>query len=110
MHQQISSCSHAVIFRFAQVEGRAGYTSPERQTEVLYFFMTKFSTARLSRDFVFVLFVCGLLAASSYAQAPQKAAPSDASSSAQHGISLAAKGRCQEALPLLKKSATHLTD
>ena len=72
--------------------------------------MARLSRARLSRDFVFVLFVCALLTASSAAQAPQKALGADASSSAQRGISLAAKGRCQEALPLLKKSAPHLAD
>jgi tetratricopeptide (TPR) repeat protein len=60
-----------------------------------------------------VLCVCGLLA-SSLAQIPaqvsSKAPPADASSSAERGVSLAAKGRCREALPILKKSAPHLTD
>jgi tetratricopeptide (TPR) repeat protein len=40
----------------------------------------------------------------------QKASGADASSSAQRGVSLAAKGRCQEALPILKKAASHLPD
>jgi tetratricopeptide (TPR) repeat protein len=39
-----------------------------------------------------------------------KAPQVDASSSAERGISLAAKGRCREALPILKKSAPHLAD
>src|SRR5579863_8732252 len=72
--------------------------------------MASFSTARLSRDCIFALFVCGLFTASSAAQVPQKAPGADASTSAQRGISLVAKGRCQEALPLLKKSAPHLAD
>jgi tetratricopeptide (TPR) repeat protein len=72
--------------------------------------MARLFRARLSWDRVFVFYVCGLLTASSAAQAPQKAPGPDASSSAQRGISLSAKGRCQEALPLLKKSATHLAD
>jgi len=73
------------------------------------FLMARFSTAKLSRD-GFVLCVCGLLAASSTAQVSQKASGADASSSAQRGVSLAAKGRCQEALPILKKAAPHLAD
>jgi tetratricopeptide (TPR) repeat protein len=72
--------------------------------------MARLSRARLSRDCVFVLCVCGLLTASSAAQVSQKAPGADATSSAQRGIALAAKGRCQEALPLLKKSAPHLAD
>jgi tetratricopeptide (TPR) repeat protein len=39
-----------------------------------------------------------------------KTPPADYSSSAERGISLAAKGRCREALPVLKKAAPHLTD
>jgi tetratricopeptide (TPR) repeat protein len=34
----------------------------------------------------------------------------DAPSAAQRGVTLAAKGRCQEALPLLKKSASRVAD
>ncbi len=48
--------------------------------------------------------------ASAAAQASQKAPGPDASSSAHLGISLAVKGRCQEALPILKKAAPHLAD
>jgi tetratricopeptide (TPR) repeat protein len=71
--------------------------------------MARFSIASLSRDCI-ALFVCGALAALSVAQAPRKAPAVDASSSAQHGISLKERGRCQEALPLLKKSLPHLAD
>jgi tetratricopeptide (TPR) repeat protein len=39
-----------------------------------------------------------------------KTPPADYSSSAERGISLAAKGRCREALPVLKKAAAHLVD
>jgi tetratricopeptide (TPR) repeat protein len=74
------------------------------------FFMTRISRATLSRDRVFLFYIYGLLALSSPAQVSQKSPASDTSSSAEHGISLAAKGRCQAALPILKKSAPHLTD
>ena len=73
--------------------------------------MTRFSTAGLisglaSSSFLFA----DCLAASSFAQVSPKAPATDASSSAQRGISLAVKGRCQEALPILKKAAPHLAD
>src|SRR5439155_16771431 len=67
-------------------------------------------TARLSRVGVFLICVCGLLTASAAAQSSSKDLGADAPSSAQRGTSLAAKGRCQEALPLLKKSSLHLAD
>jgi tetratricopeptide (TPR) repeat protein len=57
----------------------------------------------------------GLAQTSPTAQAPAPAAKSapagmDLSASAQQGIELAEKGRCREALPLLKKSIPHLSD
>lgn len=60
------------------------------------------------RSFTF----CGwvLLAALSHAQVSPKGTPAEASSSAEQGISLASKGRCHEALPILKKVSAHLTD
>jgi tetratricopeptide (TPR) repeat protein len=51
-----------------------------------------------------------LLLTLSAAQVPPKAATGEASSSAEQGISLASKGRCREALPVLKKAATHPID
>lgn len=81
--------------------------------------MAKLSRARLSaagflaagliRDHFDRLCLCGLLAATAYGQAPSKPPALDASASAERGITLATKGRCQEALPILKKSA-HLVD
>lgn len=52
----------------------------------------------------------GLLAMLSSAQVSSKAPAVAALSSAEWGISLAAKGRCREALPALKKAASHLAD
>jgi tetratricopeptide (TPR) repeat protein len=72
--------------------------------------MARFTTLGFSRDRVFLLSICVLLAASSTAQAPQKAPAIDAATSAQRGISLALNGRCHDALPLLKKAASHLVD
>jgi predicted Zn-dependent protease len=71
------------------------------------FSKARFSPTTLSLDCVLLL---SFLAASSAAQAPQKAPETDVATSAQHGISLATKGRCHEALPILKKAASHLVD
>jgi tetratricopeptide (TPR) repeat protein len=59
---------------------------------------------------VFLLWVWVLLAASSTAQVPQKTTAIEAATSAQRGISMALKGRCREALPILKTSASYLAD
>ncbi len=72
--------------------------------------MLGFLTPRVARAFIVPFCVCGLLAPSSSAQASQKAPAIDSSTSAQRAINLAAKGRCNEALPILKKAASHLTD
>jgi tetratricopeptide (TPR) repeat protein len=74
----------------------------------------RLSTAELIRTLLQILritiCVCGLLPGLSPAQVSSKAPSADASSSAERGISLAAKGRCREALPILKKSSAHLSD
>jgi tetratricopeptide (TPR) repeat protein len=44
------------------------------------------------------------------AQSGEKTAPQVSSAAVEHLIDLAAKGRCQEALPSLKKNASHLAD
>lgn len=46
----------------------------------------------------------------SHAQVSSKGTPAEASSAAEQGINLASKGRCHEALPILKKATIHLTD
>jgi predicted Zn-dependent protease len=51
------------------------------------------------------LFMCAWLGG----QEPQKAPVVDASSAAEHGISLAMKGRCREALTLLRKGSAAVT-
>lgn len=58
----------------------------------------------------FIFYVCVLLVAISYAQVSPKGTPAEAKLSAEQGISLASKGRCHEALPILKKAAAHLAD
>ena len=58
----------------------------------------------------FTLCVCVLFAQLSRAQVASNAATAEASSSAERGITLALKGRCREALPVLKKAVTHLAD
>ena len=44
------------------------------------------------------------------AQAPAKSAAPAASSSVEHAIDLAAQGRCQEALPVLRKATAHISE
>jgi len=58
---------------------------------------------------ILVVCLCGFLISSSGAQVSSQTPAADASSFAERGISLAEKGRCREALPLLKK-AGHLAD
>src|ERR1700693_5703622 len=59
-------------------------------------------------------FVCSLLwtllVVSSLAQTGKPTPAADSSSSAKHALDLAKAGHCQEALPLLKKSAAHIVD
>jgi tetratricopeptide (TPR) repeat protein len=52
-----------------------------------------------------VTLACGSVAGSAAAQSGTKAATTDASSSAQKGLSLVEQGHCREALPILKKTA-----
>src|ERR1017187_8146403 len=101
------------------MRGSAGYTSRERRLQLPHFYMTRFSTARFSRD-VFVFCVCGLLAASSTAQVSQKDSGADASPPAQGpqkvwgpapspppqgGVRMGAGGRSQGGFPILKRAA-----
>jgi tetratricopeptide (TPR) repeat protein len=54
--------------------------------------------------------VCGVLAGYLAAQSGMKTGTVDSSSSAQRGLNLAEQGRCQEALPILKKAAPVTSD
>lgn len=60
--------------------------------------------------FLFCLLACSAIANEACAQSTAKPAATDASSSAQKGLSLAEEGRCREALPVLKKAASQVTD
>lgn len=51
-----------------------------------------------------------VVAGSCAAQSVQKAAPQDSSALAKQGIELVSRGRCREALPVLKKSIPRVTD
>lgn len=66
--------------------------------------------ARFFQVCFFAFCLCALLVAISGAQMSPKGTASAASPPAQRGISLASRGRCREALPILKKAATQLTD
>ncbi len=72
--------------------------------------MSRFSIARLFRDGFFLLCLCGVFPALSSAEISPKATGTDTSSSAERGISLASKGRCREALTILKQIAARLSD
>ncbi len=71
----------------------------------LIFFMP-----RLLRRFLVVTLACGTLTGFAAAQSGTKTAATDASSSAQKGLSLAEAGHCREALPILRKSAPLTSD
>jgi predicted Zn-dependent protease len=70
----------------------------------------RFSMIRLSRVFLIPVVSSAILAGFSQAQGPAQVPTADASQTVELGITLAAKGRCREALPVLKKSAAHLAD
>jgi tetratricopeptide (TPR) repeat protein len=63
---------------------------------------------RFITGFMFVL--PGLLGVLYAAQVAEKVPPSNSSAAAEHAAKLAETGHCAEALPLLTKSATHLSD
>jgi tetratricopeptide (TPR) repeat protein len=65
---------------------------------------------RVFSSSVLGLLACGSMAFSCLGQTAQKNATADASASAERGIELAAKGQCQEALPILKRTTGRLTD
>ncbi len=52
----------------------------------------------------------GVFSAATGAQISKKAPASDLSASARKGIQLASEGRCNEALPILRKSLPHIAD
>jgi tetratricopeptide (TPR) repeat protein len=64
---------------------------------------------RVLKAFLLVFSVMNFLHGSSAAQVASKN-PIEAASSAQQGISLAVRGRCREALPVLRKASSHLVD
>jgi len=64
---------------------------------------------RVLKASLLVLSVMHFLHGSGLAQVAPKI-PIDAASSAQQGISLAARGRCREALPVLRKASSQLAD
>jgi predicted Zn-dependent protease len=65
---------------------------------------------RAFQNCLFAFCACALLAPLSRAQESSNATATEASTAAERGISLASKGRCREALPVLKKATTHLPD
>jgi tetratricopeptide (TPR) repeat protein len=82
-----------------------------RQT--VYFAYHQVISARSMFRFLSVLLFSLLMGTGLQAQSQGQAPSSgtlDAVSSAERGISLASKGRCREALPVLKRSASHLPD
>jgi tetratricopeptide (TPR) repeat protein len=58
----------------------------------------------------FIYCLGGFLAASAHAQMSSKGPSAGGASATEQGISLASRGRCREALPLLKRAAPLLTD
>jgi tetratricopeptide (TPR) repeat protein len=100
------------VFRAPSRDRRIYFAECRRH--VPHVLMARVSTAGAVRILLFIpcvtLCLCALVTGRSLAQVSSKTPPADYSSSAERGISLAAKGRCREALPVLKKAAPHLTD
>lgn len=67
--------------------------------------MSKFSSLFLAG-----VTLCGVLPVLSHGQAPKEAVTPGTSSSARRGISLAEKGDCSEALPILKRVSVRIAD
>jgi len=67
------------------------------------------SVAQPLRNRVWLVLTVLFLTARVGAQAGSKPATSQPTTGAEHGIELASKGRCREALPILKRSATQVT-
>ena len=68
----------------------------------------RFPIARNSATFVYAAFLVATFAGFVSAQAPKKSAVPDAATLAQHGLDLASRGHCNEALPILRKSIARL--
>jgi len=81
------------------------YTAPSENRDLHLLPMS-----RLLTIFLAVLQVCGFLTGASRAQISKKVPVVDPTAAAQRGISLAAKGRCREALPVLRKASSSLAD
>lgn len=62
------------------------------------------------RNWIFVVVAATLLFSVGVAQESSKIPATGASASSERGIDLASKGRCREALPLLKKEAAQITN
>lgn len=60
--------------------------------------------------FLLLVFFCGPMLRIAAAQTPGQSTASSVAATAQQGISLTEKGRCTDALPLLKKTTTRLAD
>jgi tetratricopeptide (TPR) repeat protein len=69
--------------------------------------LATFMNSRISSA---ALCALALIAASAFAADPPKKAPEDASSSASRGVELAESGHCAQALPLLTRSVSRLSD
>jgi len=68
----------------------------------------QFPIARNTVAFICTSFFIAMFANIVSAQAPKKSAAPDASALAQHGLDLASRGHCNEALPILRKSIARL--
>ena len=83
-----------------------GYTSAMRCSFPQKSYVMKRRIALLACVSIFV----GVSAISSTAQTAKKVPAIDPSAAAQRGIDLAARGRCTEALPILRRAIAHVTE
>lgn len=67
-------------------------------------------SGKSSRNWIFVVVAASLLFSAGVAQENSRTPATSVSAAPERGIDLASKGRCREALPLLKKEAAQITN
>src|SRR5439155_12445010 len=93
-----------IVYTIGVILRNASHASRSRTDPTIYCAWTYVSMFTRSVLLLALLFIYTCL---SFAQQSGQA---DSSAVAKQGIALAQRGRCTEALPILKKSTSHLTD
>ena len=103
----MSGCNQTAVASKSSV---AGCAVGDRRELALYSAQTMDSAAERFRKCILICGAAVLLCGGGIAQVTSQTSASAASSGAERGIQLASKGRCSEALPILKKAVAQITD